>query len=104
MAIVKIPTERERERRHDEDVCNLFLTRVEFHHGPTATTIFVPPHGNNYFSATQPPRIRIRRWIPVQFLEIVVVGLRSAIVRSSPCVSTGEFWPVAERGEEGREM
>lgn len=74
MAIVKIPTERERERRHDEDVCNLFLTRVEFHHGPTATTIFVPPHGNNYFSATQPPRIRIRRWIPVQFLEIVVVG------------------------------
>lgn len=75
MAIVKIPTERERERRHDEDVCNLFLTRVEFHHGPTATTIFVPPHGNNYFSATQPPRIRIRRWIPVQFLEIVVVGL-----------------------------
>lgn len=26
MAIVKIPREGERERRHDEDVCNLFLT------------------------------------------------------------------------------
>ena len=47
MAIAKIPREKERERErerercHDEDVCNLFLTRIEFHH---ATTIFVPPH------------------------------------------------------------
>lgn len=102
MAIVKIPTERERERRHDEDVCNLFLTRVEFHHGPTTSSFLRT--GIIIFRRLNSRVYEYGDGFPYNFSRSLLLALRSEIVRSSPCVSTGEFWPVAERGEEEREM
>lgn len=104
MAIAKIPREiereKERERCHDEDVCNLFLTRIEFHH---ATTIFVPPHagiiirlGPREYCNGFPYKISRDRCCRPFAPQLSALPL---------CVSTGEFWPVAEGGEEGaREM
>lgn len=72
MAIVKIPREGERERRHDEDVCNLFLTRVAFHRGPTATMIFrSSARRNNSAIQLLDPRLYCNGY---NFSEIVVVG------------------------------